>query len=485
MRWPSGSERRWLLGILVVAALLRLAWALYATKEPISARISGDAFSYYHYGKELAAGHGYLNLADGEATAYYPIGYPALLAGLFWFVRHTPLPDDLPMAASLLNVVLGTATVGLVFVVARRLFDRTVALVGAALVALFPNLIFYTATTQLETAFLFLAAAALAVLVTAPWRAGPLSRNRLLAFGTVLGLAGLVRPFALPFLVGLVLAVLVAGQGWRHAARAAAWTALPLVVLFTPWTLRNVDALGEPIVFSTNMGDTLCLDRSLDATGGFRFAEHDGCVDPLTPEVERNAGNTRKALEFVRDHPGKELSLIPKRAVSMMDNDHDGLLAVEGGTANPFLGARVRGLLTHVADWYFNAVLALGIVGLLALARGRRDRRPERVAVAVAIATLTVVPLLLWGNVRFHLPLSPFLAVLAAATVVWVLRGLRLVDRPDLERDGLAVPPELEVGVPLEDRPDPVLQDEEPLLDELHEPAGTEQRSRVEAPSEG
>jgi 4-amino-4-deoxy-L-arabinose transferase-like glycosyltransferase len=401
------AQRRWLVTILVVGAGARLAWALYATREPLPVA-SGDAFSYYYYGKQLAGGHDLVAYVGDEPTAYYPIGYPAILAGLFWAAQFTPMSD--PLAGSLLNVVFGTLSVGLVFVIGRSLFGPRVGLSAAAVTALFPNLVFYTATLQLETAFIFLALAAVAVIVTHDWSTGPPSRARLLAFGAVLGLSALVRPFSLPFLAGLLLAYLAARHGWRRALAGLGWVALPVVVLLTPWTVRNIVVMDSPIVFSTNMGDTLCLDRSLDATGTFRFVAHEGCADPDLPEVKRNWKNTRKAIEFVVDHPDQEAKQILERARYMMENDHDGLTAPESGD-RPFLGHRLRTLLTKVADFYFYGFLVLGAIGLATLVRGRK---PERLFVAVAILTVLVVPLLLWGNPRFHVPLLPFLALTAA-----------------------------------------------------------------------
>jgi 4-amino-4-deoxy-L-arabinose transferase-like glycosyltransferase len=411
---PGGAltpgQRRWLVAILAVALGARLAWAVYATEEPIRL-LSGDAYSYYFYGKQLASGHDLVGYTSHEPTAYYPVGYPAILAVPFWIVRNTPIPDNLPLAGSFLNVAFGTLSVGLVFVIARRIFGTPVGLVAAGIAAVFPNLVFYTATLQLETAFIFFTLAAVAILVTHHWSGGPPSRARLLAFGVVLGLSALVRPFSLPLLAGLVVAVLVAGYGWRRALAALGWTLLPLVVLFTPWTIRNLVVMDAPVVFSTNMGDTLCLDRSLDSTGKFRFVTHEGCAPPGTPEVERNAESTRRAIEFVIEHPDKELELILERAWNIMEEDHDGLTAVEVGQTRPFLGHRLRTILTRTADWFFYAALVLGAIGLPALFRGRR---PERLVVAVAVLTLLVVPLGLWGNPRFHLPLLPFLAVTAA-----------------------------------------------------------------------
>lgn len=416
-------HRRVLAAIVVVAALLRLAWALYAQPEPpVDWFLSGDQFSYYHYGSEIARGRGYISYITGEATAYYPIGYPALLGALYAVVLHTPITDDLMLATALLHVVLGTASVLLTFVIGRALSGVRVGLVAAGLLAVFPNLVFQVSTVQLETAFIFLVLAALAVIVTHDWRRAPDAR-RLLAFGVALGAAVIVRPFAGVLLVGLAGALVACRAGWRRTLLGVALPASVVVAMSVPWTIRNAVQLDAFVPSSTNMGDTLCIDRNLDATGGFRFADHDGCVDPDLPEVPRNRGNTEKAIQFVLRHPDRELLQIVRRGRIMFAHDHDGIEATQTLGGGPFLPPRLVDVASTTADWYFYAVVALAAAGLPAHAR--RDRRPQRLLVLSGFAGLLAIPLLLWGNPRFHLPLAPFLALTAAGFVDELWRRTR------------------------------------------------------------
>lgn len=423
-------QRRLLWAVVLVGFGLRLGWALYArAAPPTDWRESGDQFSYWHYGNEIARGRGYINYVTGTATGYYPIGYPALLASVYFVILNTPIPDNLMLATALLHVALGTASIWLTFVVGRAVGGVRVGLLAAGLLAVFPNIVHQVATVQLETTFIFFVLAALAVIVTHDWSDGPPSIRRLLVFGTVLGLGVLVRPFVAVLLVGLVAALVVAKVGWRKVALLAAVPAAVVVALSIPWTIRNAVQLDAFIPSSTNMGDTLCLDRNLDATGGFRFADHDGCVDPSLSEVERNRGNTRKAIEFVLENPERELLQIVRRARIMFGSDHDGVEVVQQLGGGPFLPERVVDVSEPVADWYFFGLLAVAVAGLPAFAR--RERRPELLLVASGLVGLLVIPLLLWGNPRFHIPLAPFLVLSAALALDAAWRRARPVT-PDL-----------------------------------------------------
>lgn len=414
---PTRGEHRALLAILAVAAALRVAWAIYAGRAlPTTWLTSGDQFSYVHYGREMAAGRGYISYTTGTATSYYPIGYPALLAVVFWILGHTPLPDASVLAITLMHATFGTATVAFVFVIAQRCFGVRAGIVGAAVTALEPNLIYGVASFGVETTFVFFSMAALAILVDHDWSAGPPTARRMLAFGFVLGLSALVRPFSLPFLLGAaVLAVVARIHNPRVLAVGAACVVIPIAALATPWTIRNAVRFHAFVPFSTNLGDTLCMDRSMHANGQFRWAV-EGCADPATPEVQRNEENTSKAIAFVREHPGKELELVGKRLVAMMEHDHSALEEVERNGAGPFLGRRMRHTLGLVADAFFFVLLAVAVVGAPLLATGWRAR-PERSAVLVAALVLFVIPLGLWGTPRFHVPLLPFLAIAAAGAI--------------------------------------------------------------------
>lgn len=410
------THRRWLVGVVAVAFVTRLAWLLYAKGEPPTDWLqSGDQYSYWYYGNELAAGRGYVGYITHVPTAYYPIGFPAILAVVFWIALHTPVTDDLMLVAGLLHVAVSTATVALVYLIGRRLVGPAAGLVAAGILALWPNAIYQVASMQIETMFVFLAVAALAVIVDHDWTSGLPSRNRLLAFGAVLGVSTLVRPFSVWFLLGLLLAALAVGAGWRRALLATLVPTLVVVAMSVPWIIRNQVRMHAFIPTSTNTGDTLCLDRNSTAKGGFRFADHDGCVDPGLSEVPRNSGNTRKAIEFVLENPGREALQIVRRARIMFRNDHDGLWATQSLGGGPSRGSPNSDKLELVADWYFYVMLAGSVAGVAVVAR--RSGRPERRLVLVAAGSLLVIPLLLWGNERFHFPLLPFMAVFTAAAL--------------------------------------------------------------------
>jgi 4-amino-4-deoxy-L-arabinose transferase-like glycosyltransferase len=410
----SSRERRWLLVIVLASIALRLAWVVYAAREP---RGFHDPTLYGVFAARIADGDGYTS-ATGQATTYYPVGYPGALGAVVWLVRLTPIPDNIPKTAAVFNLVLGIGTVALTFEVGRRLFTNRIGLLSAGIVALWPNPIFHTAVMLTETLFNFLVMASVLLVVAIPAATRRIGWRRWAAFGLLLGLSALVRPISLFILPVLFLVLVVARFGWSLALRYAGIATLAVVIVLAPWTIRNVHATHSFVFISTNLGDNLCMSRHAGATGGFQASP--ACIvsskGTTTPgyEVEVNSTNIRRATRFVKDRPLDEGRLVFLRAYHTIKNDHDGLSASESYGSNRFMPSALRRVLQIVADFKFFAALALAVLAVPAFVR---RGRPWQLFFLLAAAALAAQPLIFFGDPRFHVPVLPFLAVLAAVTL--------------------------------------------------------------------
>ena len=124
----------------------------------------------------------------------------------------------------------------------------------------------------------------------------------------------------------------------------------------------------------------------------------------------------RRAVSFVVHHPVKEVQLWGMRTYRMMIDDRVALREVEELGDGRFLPDGLRRGLGLLADTSFFAVGSLALVGA-AGARRRLWATPPRVVSFTTAVSLLVIPVLLWGAPRFHVPLSPFLAIGAALAI--------------------------------------------------------------------
>jgi len=406
--------------ILVMAAITRIVWVLYAARSEPVFLVSGDQYSYWYYAQEIAAGRGYVSYTTDQPTAYYPIGFPALLAAVYWLVLSTPIPDTLPITTGVTQAALGTLTVWFVFLIGRAVWGHRVGIVAAALMAVFPSAIFGVATYSLEIAFVASCLGALAILLTHDWSVGPPSWARLIGFGAALAISVTIRPFSLPILIALAVGLVMIRTRWQRVLGSVAVVILVLVAAATPWTIRNAVQMNDFVPISTNLGDTMCMSRFPGSAGTFSWADHDWCADASLPETKRNRANIRMAVRFVLEHPEEEFALIGRRFIEMMRHDHWSLEEVESNAAGAWIPGNLRRILSSVADTTWFLILALALAGIGSSITGAR-RQPWFAMTTVVGISLLLIPLGLWGTPRFHAPVTPFIILFAAVAITQLI----------------------------------------------------------------
>ena len=429
-------ERRELVALGVIVAVgvaLRLGWCVYAARPPVGLH---DPGFYRLYGEQLASGNGY-RLPDGSPTAYYPVGYPLALAAGFLL---TPIDWQTGVVAAL-NILWQALAIVAVYAITRRVVaggGRSVApLVAAGAVALWPNLILHTAVPLSESLFVLLVLVAVLLLVNGPWQGRRFEATRLVGIGLALGAATLVRPVSVPILLAVFVVWLLAGFGWRRALAHTAVVTGVLVATLVPWVIRNAIVMDAAVV-STNTGDNLCMSRRVGGSGSFEFPNfrcNSGPFDDLPRpayEVERDEQGRRLALEFVREHPVEEVRLVARRAVATFASDDDAIAAVESYGDDVFLSDDARDGLEAIANAWYVVVGITGAAGLVVLAV---RRQPEGLAVVLVALALASAPLAAFGDVRFKVPVLPFLAIGAGVVAdALVLRRARAAVRsPEAE----------------------------------------------------
>jgi hypothetical protein len=232
--------------------------------------------AYLLQGEDVGARRGYVNPRRRQtqraaritshsrpvAIVVHPPGYPAFVGAVVWVVWHTPIPDRAVVrTVGLIQAVLGTISVLLAYAIARAAFGTRTALLAAALVAFYPNLIATTATLQLETVFVFLTLLTAFVLLPVAVGDHP-SVARLVGGGLLTGVVALVRPTIGLVIVALLITLLIARAGRRSCD-----VALVVLLMVVARSLDRAQRVRLRVVLvSTGIGPTLCLAEP-EATG--------------------------------------------------------------------------------------------------------------------------------------------------------------------------------------------------------------------------
>ncbi|HYD10528.1 MAG TPA: hypothetical protein VEA78_10525, partial [Acidimicrobiales bacterium] len=263
-------RERWLVLLVAGGALLRLAWATHAARNPVGVH---DPGFYRLLATQVANGNGYAYL-DGGPSAYYPPGYVVSLVPLAWLIDRRWLPFEWWAGGIVvLNVLWQSIALTATAITARRVVGRAAAgLVAAGVLALWPNLVQLAMVPLTESLFLALVTSAIAVAVRAPWSAG-WERWRIVVVGALLGGATLVRPITAPIFPLVLIVFLLSKIGWRRALLSTVGVAAAAVVVLAPWLVRNVVVM-DALTLSTNTGDNACMSRYVGAHGGYEDDEN-------------------------------------------------------------------------------------------------------------------------------------------------------------------------------------------------------------------
>ena len=352
-----GSDRNWLIACIGAGLALRLAWASTFPTSPAS-----DGLAYVQLAQKLIAGQDY---EMAGTRAYWPPGFPFFLTPWLWLVENQRLAIVTANATLFLLGSVGVFTLG------SRLAGKTGGRVALLLFALWPNLIFQSATPEKEQVLVALMPWILALWCGPAASAGPAPGWRAAAAGLAFGFSMLVQPA-----VQLLVAVLFA-CGWaatrdlRRTLLALACLVCSAALVVGPWTWRNHQVFGQFVLVSTNGGFGLFGANNPKANGGYLPNEHWPADLLAMSELEADREGKRRSFQWMKENPTDFLLLGVEKNARFMGDDAVGAyttLKRDPGTRSGWVYALFKGIsnLYWLAFWWLAAfaLLRIGRMGL-------------------------------------------------------------------------------------------------------------------------
>ncbi len=423
-----------LVAILLLGLGLRLDYA-WEGREPVF-----DAAAYGEIAANLEEGRGFTLGPDAtQPASNYSPGLPLLVAGVY---ELTGGVDE--RSVRLLLALVGTLAVLFAYLIARRLrrslrrphsgvADASSAIAGliaALAVAIYPALLEYQGMLMGEPlAATLLSGAVLAML----WAADRGGVAAWLLPGTLLGALVLTRPEYLGVAALMAVVVFLRDRGaWRSTLAQAGILLAGLALVVAPWTVRNAIALDRFVPVSTGGGQVLFAGTYLPSDGDPEkvgeevVARHPGLFGP--GDVERLRLEQILARLAAQRYPGVEAD----KALARMGREQ----LWDDVTEEPveyagFVAAKVWRIWSQgpreVMDrpgWkaFHWALVALGMLGLVLLAR---QRRWEALLLTTVFVAITAISALLVASPRRALVMLPLVAALAGVGALWLAGELR------------------------------------------------------------
>lgn len=369
--------------IILIALILRIGSAIILSDN----RPRGDAADYDNIAHNINSGQGFVSTRM-NLYSYRPPLYPVFLALLY----SLSSPDYLTVI--LVQSILSSLTCWLVYLIAKSIFKRTAALSAAAITALYPGLIYYSTQLLSESLFIVLLYSAVALFYR--------SRNRMgkwILIGTLLGLASLCRPIALPLTLLLLPFFAI---NLAHGVRRWLVVFLFTILIILPWTWRNYRIHHQPVLITTYGGANLWLGNYPGSNGYIGTPE--GIQSLLRrkgiPEPEKDSLCYRKALSYISSHPGDFMKLSIKRF----------LLFWNPIPEKQFGPNRIRG-----RDTFYRIVIAASFTLLLLLAgtgiAGTLRIWKKTWLLLYLILYFPAILMFYYISFRYRLPIIPALAI--------------------------------------------------------------------------
>ena len=425
------DPRRWrlaLLGILLLALLLRVVYVLQSQASPAFQRPSMDALYHLEWARAFAQGR------DFQPGPFFraPL-YPWFLGVLLKSTGGSLL------AARLVQALLGTLSVLLVALVAKRAFDARTALVAALLAATYWVTIYFEGEFLLPVLEILLDLAAILLALRMDERRTAWSA---VWAGLAFGLATIVRPNVLLFVPFLALWIGLRARADPRAGdlAASATTSRPvprvllpllflagLAVPIAPITAYN-RVVGKDWVLVSSQGgvnfwignhpgadgsSAIVPGTRADWWGGYRDAIRLAEIEEgrsLAPsEVSRHY--SRKAWSWIFEAP-REAALLELRKLRLFFTDWE----LPNNTSERFFAMRYGPVLRFL-PYGFGLLAPLGLLGFALAARSWRRLFP--VWAFLPVYTASVVAFFVCA--RYRVPVIPVLAILAAHGAVRVV----------------------------------------------------------------
>lgn len=380
-----------LTAVLATAFALRLGARLVAGE----AHFWANSYSYlYDLAEGVARGSGFCRAGGCERPPVY-VSFLALTA----LAGKNYLFIVLPQA------LMGAATAGLAFLIARRMFTPLAGLLAAAIVAFYPYYVMHDTALQ-DTAMVTF------VLALSVWLLLRASQDRRASdwfiAGVALGALLLVRAGMAPTVMAVLIWAIIWGGRLRHALILLA----AIAVTVSPWLIYTYRVTGSAVL-TTDSGYLLWTGNNAGVFKHYPVRSIDlSAHDALASLPPQDSAELRsilrdrvaasdwyrgRALAFMREDPWRTVQYAARK-----------LTAAFSWTFNPQRGA--------LAQWIYAAsYVPVAILGIAGMVIARRQR--ETALIVALYAAFIAVSAVVFAHTSHRMPLDIYWIVFAASVI--------------------------------------------------------------------
>lgn len=417
-----------ILGLFLLAFVIRLIYLNQIKASPYFDAPQIDALWHHNWAKEIASGDWI-----GKEVFFRAPFYPYFLGILYALFRESFY------FPRLIQIIVGSLSCVLVFLLAKKLFNRRIGLFASVIACLYAPLIYFDAELLIPGLIIFLDLALILLLLCAEAR---LKKGWLLVAGIVLGLSAIARPNILIFVPFVLLWICI--KFWKENKNRIIPSSLSFllggILVISPITIRNWVVGKDFVLISSQGGINFFIGNNLESDGKTATAApgsipYDGYKDNVwitsVKLAEKSLGKKLKPSEisnfwfkqgfnFVQTHPLRYLQLLGKKLYYFWNS-----YEIESNK-NIYFFSRWSSLLRLLLwDWVlrfpFGIIGPLSLLGIILLARYWK----KYFLLYAFILSYMLSVILFFVTSRFRLPVIPFLIIFASHSIFWLVEKIK------------------------------------------------------------
>ncbi len=426
------------LSVFCLALIVRVVYNLTIARNYIP---GFDAAIYNNLAKELVEWHCYCLFNTHQPTTFRSPLWPFIIAGIYSVLgEHNIYPR-------LFYSVLSSGTCVLVYLLAKDLFGKRIALVSGVIAALYPGMFIWDGWLYSEALFTFCLTALIYAFarIQSSIQAG-MSHDKqaqvswvwLIVGGILLGLTLLARPSGLVFIgilcLWAVLLIFARTLPWQAVVKSVLVVVAIATLINVPWMYHNYTITHSLTPIST-VGTTLegaYRDCVTSADGMWGCGNHPS-VDPcpqnvvnINPDfcpytVADEKLDTDVALSWMRNH----LSLLPALFALHLHNFWTPAMKSFGLPYEVTSEMPVGSHYIEAATYFMprvitDATIPIFLFAAIGLIVTWTRKRKYLLMGYLMIALLTLQSVVFYGSPRFRAPIEPILVLLAGGALWWL-----------------------------------------------------------------